>query len=163
MSWCCILCFYFSSFWGSCLFEFLAITFVFGFAGVSGEKIEIDPVLNNKAGSRYIWNKQKAVTYDIDAIVACDLTQNKSNKATFRWDMIPKIQNVISLSILLGGDWKVSLSQLPTLANFLNYRLGLITWLWHTEISFIHEQKFKSAFEKKINLQREIIRIYLIN
>uniref|UniRef100_A0A8D8YXE3 Stress-activated map kinase-interacting protein 1 n=2 Tax=Cacopsylla melanoneura TaxID=428564 RepID=A0A8D8YXE3_9HEMI len=66
--------------------------------GVSGEKIEIDPVINNKTGSRYIWNKQKAVTYDIDAIVACDLTQNKSNKATFRlvYDQSSVLSNVDS-------------------------------------------------------------------
>lgn len=52
--------------------------------GVSGEKIEIDPVIQQKVSAK-LWNRQKAVSYDMDCVVACDLTDTKSSsRSTFR-------------------------------------------------------------------------------
>lgn len=54
------------------------------FPGVSGEKIEIDPVLQQRVSAKF-WVRQKAATYDMDSVVACDLLDAKSNsRSTFR-------------------------------------------------------------------------------
>lgn len=52
--------------------------------GVSGEKVEIDPVMQQKVSAKF-WNRQKAVSYDMDNIAACDLIDAKANsRSTFR-------------------------------------------------------------------------------
>jgi hypothetical protein len=52
--------------------------------GISGEKVEIDPVIQQKVSAKF-WNRQKAVSYDMDTIAACDLTDTKSSsRSTFR-------------------------------------------------------------------------------
>lgn len=54
------------------------------FAGVSGEKVEIDPVVQQKVSAKF-WYRQKAVSYDMDNIAACDLIDAKANsRSTFR-------------------------------------------------------------------------------
>ncbi|XP_024941627.1 target of rapamycin complex 2 subunit MAPKAP1 isoform X2 [Cephus cinctus] len=50
--------------------------------GISGEKIEIDPVLTGKGAGRF-WNRQRAVSYHIDNIAWCELIENKGPKTTF--------------------------------------------------------------------------------
>ncbi|CAI9741462.1 Hypothetical predicted protein [Octopus vulgaris] len=50
--------------------------------GVSGEKVEIDPVASKGTA---LFFRQKAVTYEADMIAACDLLEEKSNgKSIFR-------------------------------------------------------------------------------
>lgn len=54
------------------------------FEGISGEKIDIDPVLKQNTGAKFL-SKRKPTSYDIDYIVACNLTETKSsNKSVFR-------------------------------------------------------------------------------
>lgn len=54
------------------------------FVGISGEKVEIDPVSQPKVSAKF-WVRQRAVSYDTDCIVACDLIDTKSNsRAVFR-------------------------------------------------------------------------------
>lgn len=43
-------------------------------AGISGEKVEIDPVAS-KSGTRLF--RQRAVTYDADSIASCDMIEEK--------------------------------------------------------------------------------------
>ena len=50
--------------------------------GISGEKIEIDPVITGKGAGRF-WNRQRAVSYHIDSIAWCELTENKGSKTMF--------------------------------------------------------------------------------
>uniref|UniRef100_A0A4W3HCN5 Target of rapamycin complex 2 subunit MAPKAP1 n=1 Tax=Callorhinchus milii TaxID=7868 RepID=A0A4W3HCN5_CALMI len=45
--------------------------------GVSGEKVEIDPVTNQKASTKF-WIKQKPISIDSDLLCACDLVEEKS-------------------------------------------------------------------------------------
>ncbi|XP_050539000.1 target of rapamycin complex 2 subunit MAPKAP1-like isoform X3 [Daktulosphaira vitifoliae] len=53
--------------------------------GISGQKIELDPVVKQRSSSKFPWSKQKPATYDMDCVVACDLTETKSNnRAVFR-------------------------------------------------------------------------------
>ncbi|XP_054739664.1 stress-activated map kinase-interacting protein 1 [Anastrepha obliqua] len=47
--------------------------------GISGERIEIDQHKNAK-----FWTKQKAVTYPIDVIAACEIVERRHLKATLR-------------------------------------------------------------------------------
>lgn len=54
------------------------------FKGISGEKIDIDPVVKQHTSTKFL-SKRKPTSYDIDHVVACDLTETKSNKrAVFR-------------------------------------------------------------------------------
>ncbi|XP_075227811.1 SAPK-interacting protein 1 [Lycorma delicatula] len=51
--------------------------------GISGEKLELDPAVHYR--SPRFWVRHKAATYDMDYVVACDLTETKSHsKSTFR-------------------------------------------------------------------------------
>ncbi|XP_038638126.1 target of rapamycin complex 2 subunit MAPKAP1 isoform X4 [Scyliorhinus canicula] len=45
--------------------------------GISGEKVEIDPVTNQKASTKF-WIKQKPISIDSDLLCACDLVEEKS-------------------------------------------------------------------------------------
>ena len=49
-------------------------SFVFHCLGVSGEKVEIDPVSSK---SKTILLRQKAVTYDADRIASCDILEDR--------------------------------------------------------------------------------------
>lgn len=50
--------------------------------GISGEKIEIDPV--QQRNSKFSLQKQKAVSYHMDSVAWCELLDTKSGRATFR-------------------------------------------------------------------------------
>lgn len=50
--------------------------------GISGEKIEIDPVITGKSAARF-WNRQRAVSYHIDNIAWCEVTETKGSKTMF--------------------------------------------------------------------------------
>ncbi|KAK2818755.1 hypothetical protein Q5P01_024316 [Channa striata] len=52
--------------------------------GVSGEKVEIDPVTNQKASTKF-WIRQKPISIDSDHLCACDLIEERSpNHAIFK-------------------------------------------------------------------------------
>ena len=69
--------------------------------GISGEKIEIDPVVQQRVSAKF-WVRQKAATYDMDSVVACDLLDAKSNsRSTFRYHMfLQLVKSIILFSIL---------------------------------------------------------------
>lgn len=48
-----------------------------GLTGISGDKVEIDPVTNQKASTKF-WIKQKPISIDCDLLCACDLAEEKS-------------------------------------------------------------------------------------
>ena len=56
-------------------FSFL---YFFSLKGISGEKIEIDPVLKGKFSF-----KQKPVTYDTESIASCTLLEEKSSGISY--------------------------------------------------------------------------------
>ncbi|XP_009987499.1 PREDICTED: target of rapamycin complex 2 subunit MAPKAP1-like, partial [Tauraco erythrolophus] len=45
--------------------------------GISGDKVEIDPVTNQKASTKF-WIKQKPISIDSELLCACDLVEEKS-------------------------------------------------------------------------------------
>uniref|UniRef100_A0A671L975 Target of rapamycin complex 2 subunit MAPKAP1 n=1 Tax=Sinocyclocheilus anshuiensis TaxID=1608454 RepID=A0A671L975_9TELE len=45
--------------------------------GISGEKVEIDPVTNQKTSTKF-WIRQKPISIDTDLLCACDLVEEKS-------------------------------------------------------------------------------------
>ncbi|XP_049594662.1 target of rapamycin complex 2 subunit MAPKAP1 isoform X1 [Syngnathus scovelli] len=52
--------------------------------GISGEKVEIDPVTNQKASTKF-WIRQKPISVDSDHLCACDLVEERSpNHAIFK-------------------------------------------------------------------------------
>lgn len=61
-------------------FHFLWLIFFVlppGLTGISGDKVEIDPVTNQKASTKF-WIKQKPISIDSDLLCACDLAEEKS-------------------------------------------------------------------------------------
>lgn len=46
-------------------------------SGVSGEKLEIDPVTSQKATTKF-WIRQKPISIDSDHLCACDLVEERS-------------------------------------------------------------------------------------
>ncbi|XP_061703615.1 target of rapamycin complex 2 subunit MAPKAP1 isoform X3 [Syngnathoides biaculeatus] len=52
--------------------------------GISGEKVEIDPVTNQKTSTKF-WIRQKPISIDSDHLCACDLVEERSpNHAIFK-------------------------------------------------------------------------------
>ncbi|XP_023400694.1 target of rapamycin complex 2 subunit MAPKAP1 isoform X7 [Loxodonta africana] len=49
---------------------------------ISGDKVEIDPVTNQKASTKF-WIKQKPISIDSDLLCACDLAEEKSPTENF--------------------------------------------------------------------------------
>uniref|UniRef100_A0A8K9V3J1 Target of rapamycin complex 2 subunit MAPKAP1 n=1 Tax=Oncorhynchus mykiss TaxID=8022 RepID=A0A8K9V3J1_ONCMY len=45
--------------------------------GISGEKVEIDPVTNQKTSTKF-WIRQKPISIDSDHLCACDLVEERS-------------------------------------------------------------------------------------
>ncbi|XP_051041214.1 target of rapamycin complex 2 subunit MAPKAP1 isoform X2 [Phodopus roborovskii] len=62
--------------------------------GISGDKVEIDPVTNQKASTKF-WIKQKPISIDSDLLCACDLAEEKSPSHA-----------VFKLTYLSGHDYK---------------------------------------------------------
>ncbi|XP_076276533.1 SAPK-interacting protein 1 isoform X1 [Lasioglossum baleicum] len=52
------------------------------YLGISGEKIEINPIITGKGAGRF-WNRQRAVSYQIDNIAWCEITETKGSKTIF--------------------------------------------------------------------------------
>ncbi|XP_053986901.1 target of rapamycin complex 2 subunit MAPKAP1 isoform X2 [Hylaeus volcanicus] len=52
------------------------------YIGISGEKIEINPIITGKGAGRF-WNRQRAVSYQIDNIAWCEVTETKGSKTIF--------------------------------------------------------------------------------
>ncbi|XP_034949832.1 target of rapamycin complex 2 subunit MAPKAP1 [Chelonus insularis] len=50
--------------------------------GISGDKIEIDPVITGKGANRF-WNRQRAVSYQMENIAWCEMTESKGSKTSF--------------------------------------------------------------------------------
>ncbi|XP_011304449.1 target of rapamycin complex 2 subunit MAPKAP1 [Fopius arisanus] len=75
--------------------------------GISGDKIEIDPVITGKGASRF-WHRQRAVSYQMDNIAWCELTETKGSKTTFT--LIYTHQS-ISDTLLLSSTHSHSLNQ----------------------------------------------------
>ena len=46
-------------------------------SGISGEKVEIDPVTSQKASTKF-WIRQKPISIDSDHLCACDLVEERS-------------------------------------------------------------------------------------
>jgi hypothetical protein len=50
--------------------------------GISGERVEIDPC--QQASTARFWQKQKAVSYDLDRVVSCEVVDRVGYLQTFR-------------------------------------------------------------------------------
>lgn len=50
--------------------------------GISGDKIEIDPLVTSKSAYRF-WNRQHRVSYQMENIAWCEITETKGSKTSF--------------------------------------------------------------------------------
>ncbi|CAL1529769.1 unnamed protein product [Lymnaea stagnalis] len=111
--------------------------------GISGDKIEIDPV-SVKGTARLF--RQKAVTYDADCVAACDITETKSNgRAVFR------------MTYLNGTDYKqhyfeAEQSTATEIVEKVNNILELKFSPVRKEFVFSQEKK---ALQKRDSIKRE--------
>ncbi|KAJ8920546.1 hypothetical protein NQ315_005415 [Exocentrus adspersus] len=71
--------------------------------GISGERIEIDPI--QQKGSKLLAFKQRAVSHYMDTIAWCEITDTKSNKATFKLVYNSNFGTNYN-SVDIGGIWK---------------------------------------------------------
>ncbi|XP_029775222.1 target of rapamycin complex 2 subunit MAPKAP1 isoform X4 [Suricata suricatta] len=62
--------------------------------GISGDKVEIDPVTNQKASTKF-WIKQKPISIDSDLLCACDLAEEKSPMSCRRLERVTNWNNVV--------------------------------------------------------------------
>ncbi|XP_049751326.1 target of rapamycin complex 2 subunit MAPKAP1 isoform X3 [Elephas maximus indicus] len=124
--------------------------------GISGDKVEIDPVTNQKASTKF-WIKQKPISIDSDLLCACDLAEEKSPKnftalapdlsrpsqgtvgkeADSCWELAPT-KTLISLCALfpfpLGGLDQSNLACLPSMPN--QGKLGDFSWQLKTKFRY---------------------------
>lgn len=68
--------------------------------GISGEKLEIDPV--QQKTSKFSLSRQKAVSHHIDSIAWCEIIDTKSSKSYFRVLYSPSFGNQNTFEALTG-------------------------------------------------------------
>uniref|UniRef100_A0A2R9BSJ7 Target of rapamycin complex 2 subunit MAPKAP1 n=1 Tax=Pan paniscus TaxID=9597 RepID=A0A2R9BSJ7_PANPA len=61
---------------------------------ISGDKVEIDPVTNQKASTKF-WIKQKPISIDSDLLCACDLAEEKSPKYIATVSFFPWVNYIL--------------------------------------------------------------------
>lgn len=77
--------------------------------GISGEKIEIDPV--QQKSSKFVLVRQKAVSHHIDCVAWCEITDTRSSRSTFK----------IVYSTGRHGDFNMYSPPLQSSASFKHY------------------------------------------
>ncbi|KAI8779304.1 target of rapamycin complex 2 subunit MAPKAP1 [Biomphalaria glabrata] len=111
--------------------------------GISGDKIEIDPVSGKGTAKLF---RQKPVTYDADCVAACDITETKSNgRAVFR------------LTYLNGADYKQHYFETDqTMATEIVEKVNNILELKFSPVrkEFVFTQE-KKALQKRDSIKRE--------
>ncbi|KAJ8890137.1 hypothetical protein PR048_009644 [Dryococelus australis] len=108
--------------------------------GVSGEKVEIDPVVQQKVSARF-WNKQRAVSYDIDSVAACDLTETKSNgRATVRL-VCHQAEPASQLSNFKQHDFEADQHTAEEIVRKINHILELRSSSVRKEYTALRERK----------------------
>lgn len=88
--------------------------------GISGEKIEIDPVITGKGAARF-WNRQRAVSYHIDNIAWCEVTETKGSKTIFTLVYTPQSSasdNILSQLFFFIYNYILIISFFPRKTNF---------------------------------------------
>ncbi|KAG6801918.1 target of rapamycin complex 2 subunit MAPKAP1 isoform X1 [Apis florea] len=83
------------------------------YLGISGEKIEINPIITGKGAGRF-WNRQRAVSYQIDNIAWCEITETKGSKTTFTLVYTPRSS---TSDILVSSGQMQSLHQSASFKN----------------------------------------------
>lgn len=84
------------------------------YLGISGEKIEINPIITGKGAGRF-WNRQRAVSYQIDNIAWCEVTETKGTKTIFTLVYTP--HSSTSENILVPSGQLHSLHQSASFKN----------------------------------------------
>lgn len=77
--------------------------------GVSGEKIEIDPV--QQKSSKFVLVRQKAVTHQMDSVAWCEITDTRSSRSTFRVVYSPSF-----------GDYNGAFAHSPSLQSSTSFK-----------------------------------------
>ncbi|KAG8034627.1 hypothetical protein G9C98_007703 [Cotesia typhae] len=78
--------------------------------GVSGDKIEIDPLVTSKSAYRF-WNRQHRVSYQMENIAWCEITETKGSKTSFTLVYTnPSTSDNISVSSLSSPSLHQSMS-----------------------------------------------------
>lgn len=88
--------------------------------GISGEKIEIDPV--QQKNNRF-WTKQKAISHQIESIAWCEILETKSSRSIFRIVYSSTFQHHYDItpqsSTITSGN--IANSPIKTSASFKHY------------------------------------------
>lgn len=101
--------------------------------GISGEKIEIDPV--QQKNSKFALVRQKAVSHQMDSVAWCEITDTRSSRSTFR----------VVYSTSFGGDY-----------NGFSYSPSLQTSTSFKHYDFEADHSVTEEIVQKINLILEL-------
>ncbi|KYN06699.1 PREDICTED: stress-activated map kinase-interacting protein 1 [Cyphomyrmex costatus] len=129
--------------------------------GISGEKIEIDPVITGKGAARF-WNRQRAVSYHIDNIAWCEVTETKGSKTIFTLVYTPQSSapdNILSHSHSLhqsasfkNHDFEADSVTAEEIVRKINHILELHSSQSRKE--YLAQKERKAARRKSFHLHR---------
>ncbi|XP_008547321.1 target of rapamycin complex 2 subunit MAPKAP1 [Microplitis demolitor] len=78
--------------------------------GVSGDKIEIDPLVTSKSAYKF-WNRQNRVSYQMENVAWCEIIENRGSKTSFTLVYTnPSTSDNISVSSLNSSSLQQSAS-----------------------------------------------------
>lgn len=132
--------------------------------GISGEKIEIDPVVTGKGAGRF-WNRQRAVSYHIDSIAWCELVEHKGPKTLFTLVYTPNASNLDPITGSSGQthslhqsasfknhDFEADSATAEEIVRKINHILELRSGTSRKE--YVAHRERKSARRKNFHLHR---------
>lgn len=127
--------------------------------GISGDKIEIDPV--QQKNSKF-WVRQKAVSYHMDSVAWCEILDKKSGRATFRLVYsLSHMNQPVDVSSMAGTSHS---PMLQTSASFKHYDFEADQITAHEIVQKINlilelrssasRKEYLTARDKKVNRKK---------
>lgn len=96
------------------------------YIGISGEKIEINPIITGKGAGRF-WNRQRAVSYQIDNIAWCEVTETKGSKTIFTLVYTPNSsssENILGLFRITLFIWYTRKNYRPMVLKYHRFAVS---------------------------------------
>ncbi|XP_076183308.1 SAPK-interacting protein 1 isoform X2 [Ptiloglossa arizonensis] len=125
------------------------------YIGISGEKIEINPIITGKGAGRF-WNRQRAVSYQIDNIAWCEVTETKGSKTIFTLVYTPNSSSSENI-LVSSGQFKNHEFEADTLtAEEIVRKINHILEL-HSSTSrkeYLSQKERKATRRKSFHLHR---------
>ncbi|XP_031844317.1 SAPK-interacting protein 1 [Nomia melanderi] len=123
--------------------------------GISGEKIEINPIMTGKGAGRF-WNRQRAVSYQIDNIAWCEITETKGSKTIFTLVYTPHSSTSENILVSSGQfknhEFEADSITAEEIVRKINHILELHSSTSRKE--YLSQKERKAARRKSFHLHR---------